>query len=394
MTLTFISNYINHHQIPFCNACYELLGEDFRFVQTEPMEQERVAMGWHTDGTNLPYVKCLYEQEEECERLIQESDVLLAGWTLREDLIGKRLKVGKATIRISERLYREGQWKAISPRGLIRKYKDHTRYRNGNVFLLCAGAYVPSDFHLIHAYPDKMYKWGYFPETVHYTQEQWQELKPVGGCLEIVWAGRFIPLKHPEFMIMLAKWLKEKGAEDFHIHMAGSGELEKELKEQAQRYGVSEYITFHGFLPPEQVRKIMEGCHIHIFTSNYLEGWGAVVNEAMNSGCAVVANVQAGAVPYLISHKKNGMIYADGSFEDMANAVLYLAQHPCEREQMGRAAYETIAELWNAERAAGELIRFAQGILKGQVVPAKEGPLSPAPVISPAKMNTYVMRKQ
>ena len=91
MTLTFISNYINHHQIPFCNACYELLGEDFRFVQTEPMEQERVAMGWHTDGTNLPYVKCLYEQEEECERLIQESDVLLAGWTLREDLIGKRL---------------------------------------------------------------------------------------------------------------------------------------------------------------------------------------------------------------------------------------------------------------------------------------------------------------
>ena len=38
----------------------------------------------------------------------------------------------------------------------------------------------------------------------------------------------------------------------------------------------------------------MEKCHIHIFTSNHLEGWGAVVNEAMNSGCCEVANVQAG----------------------------------------------------------------------------------------------------
>ena len=48
----------------------------------------------------------------------------------------------------------------------------------------------------------------------------------------------------------------------------------------------------------------MEKSHIHLFTSNHLEGWGAVVNEAMNSGCAVVANREAGAVPYLIEHGK------------------------------------------------------------------------------------------
>ena len=37
MTITFISNYINHHQIPFSNACYTLLGEGYHFVQTQPM---------------------------------------------------------------------------------------------------------------------------------------------------------------------------------------------------------------------------------------------------------------------------------------------------------------------------------------------------------------------
>lgn len=400
MTITFISNYINHHQIPFSNACYEKLGEDFRFIQTEAMEQERIDMGWHTDGTSLPYVICLYEEEEKCRQLIAQSDILIAGWTSREDLVGARLKEGKPVIRISERLYREGQWKAVSPRGLIHKYKDHTKYRKGKAYLLCAGAYVPSDFHIIRAYPGKMFQWGYFPETIHYTKEQWENLKPSGDTLHIVWAARFIPLKHPEFMVRLASLLKQRtdlwtgekgGFRNFCIHMAGSGKMEEEIKDRAREAGVEEQMRFYGYLSPEEVRRVMEGCHIHVFTSNYLEGWGAVVNEAMNSGCAEVANVEAGAVPYLIHHGKNGLIYPKGDFDKMAEAVIYLASHHEEREHMGREAYETITRLWNGEHAACELIRFAEEILKGEPVPAKEGPLSIAPVISPGKMYQTMM---
>ena len=45
--MAFVSNYINHHQIPFCNAMHRLLEGNFVFVQTEAMEAERVRMGWH-----------------------------------------------------------------------------------------------------------------------------------------------------------------------------------------------------------------------------------------------------------------------------------------------------------------------------------------------------------
>ena len=400
MTITFLSNYINHHQIPFCNACYELLGNEFFFVQASPMEEERVAMGWHTDGITLPYVHCLYEKEEKCLSLIEESDILLAGWSEREDLVQKRLLAGKPVIRISERIYREGQWKAISPKGLIHKYREHFRFRNDRAYLLCAGAYVASDFALIKSYPEKMYRWGYFPETVKYTDEQWQSLKAKEGILSIVWAGRFMPLKHPEFMIRLAEYLKKrddlwqgKAYTDFCIHMVGSGEMEQELQCMAKESDVEDKLIFYGFMEPEKVRRIMEKSHIHIFTSNHLEGWGAVVNEAMNSGCAEVANVQAGAVPYLVEHEKNGMIYPDGDFDKMAQAVCFLIENPKRMEEMGRAAYETITSLWNAEQAASELVRFAEGVLKGEAVPAASGPLSQAPVISPAKMYQYLMKK-
>lgn len=408
MTITFISNYINHHQIPFSNACYELLGEDYHFIQTQPMEQERLLMGWSQEGEKLPYVSFLYEEEEACRKLIMESDVLLAGWSGREDLVLERLNQGKLTIRVSERLYREGQWKAISPKGLLHKYKEHTKYRNKPAYLLCAGAYVPSDFHIIHAYPKKMFKWGYFPETRYYEKEQLAQMKEKDGKIHIVWAGRFIPLKHPEYMLRLAKSLKQnpemadghlyagKGGQSirFHIHMVGSGEMEEQLLKLAKEYDVEDVITFYGFKAPDEVRSIMEKCNIHIFTSNHLEGWGAVVNEAMNSGCAVVANVQAGAVPYLIRHKKNGMVYPDGSYEKMEEALRYLLKYPGQREKMGMEAYETITGMWNAPQAAKELLRMIEGFMEGRIEPAPEGPLSPAPVVAPGRMYRWMLEKE
>ena len=176
LQFVFVSNYINHHQIPFCNAMYRELNGSFRFIQTEPMEEERVKMGWQ-DESDLSYVKHFYEESGECGRLIMDAEVVLFGGTDDESYIAPRLAAGKPVLRYSERLYKTGQWKAVTPRGLLKKFKDHTKYRNSPVYLLCSGAYVPSDFHIVRAYPDKMFRWGYFPETKHYDLDRLMEGK-------------------------------------------------------------------------------------------------------------------------------------------------------------------------------------------------------------------------
>ena len=389
MTITFVSNYINHHQIPFSNAMYEQLGQDYCFIQTEPMEEERRNMGWSLEEGRIPYVHCLYEEEDFCNRKIMESDCVLAGWSGREDLIEQRLNAGKLTFRISERIYREGQWKAISPKGLYHKYKEHIRYRRSPAYLLCAGAYVASDFRLIHAYPGKMLKFGYFPELRTYEGDELWDKKRKDG-VDIIFAGRFMPLKHPEYMIRLAADLKQQyldgskktktGApiSDIRIHMAGSGQMEEELRKLTQKLQVEEMVNFYGFQSPTAVRDLMEKCHIHIFPSNHLEGWGAVVNEAMNSGCGVVACKQAGAVPYLIQDGENGFTF-QGGYEELLQKVTVLIEDPELRLRMGKAANKTIAQYWNAEHAASELLRVIKEVqLTGKLLPAKEGPLSPA----------------
>ena len=397
MKITMISNYINHHQIPFSNVLHEKMGDDYHFIQTEPMEEERIQMGWGVEAEKIPYVLFLDKQLELCKQLIAESDILLVGWMEHEDLIAERLNSDKLTIRISERLYREGQWKAISPKGLIRKYKEHTSHRKHPVYLLCAGAYVASDFSIVKAYPNKMFRFGYFPEFKEFTKEQLRKMHVWGEKknqeeIQIVWAGRFIPLKHPEFALKLAENLKKQGYR-FHLHMVGGGELEHELKQSTKRKELSDEITFYGFLKPMQVRKIMEKCHIHLFTSNYLEGWGAVVNEGMNSGCVEVANVEVGAAPFLIHHGKNGLVYKDGSYEDMEAQVRYLLEHPVEAGNMAMAAYETIATQWNAGEAAKRLLEFYDGWKKGSLNLPDTGPFSVAPVVAPKKMYEYMIQR-
>ena len=395
MKITMISNYINHHQIPFSNALYEKIGEGYHFIQTEPMEEERIQMGWGVEAEKIPYIVFLDKQMELCKQLIEESDVLLVGWMEHEELIADRLNSNKLTIRISERLYREGQWKAISPKGLLRKYKEHTSHRKNPVYLLCAGAYVPSDFSIVKAYPNKMFRFGYFPEFKEFTTEQLKKMHIWGSRkneeeIQIVWAGRFIPLKHPEFIVRLAENLKSRGYR-FHIHMVGGGELEGELKQSVKRKDLQKEVSFYGFLKPGQVRKIMERSHIHLFTSNYLEGWGAVVNEGMNSGCVEVANVEVGAAPFLIQHGKSGLVYKDGTYEDMEKQVIYLLEHPKEASNMGIAAYQTIAKQWNAGKAADRLMKFYEDWKNGSIELPEEGPFSAAPVIAPKKMYEYMM---
>lgn len=409
--LVFLSNYLNHHQIPFCDAMYRLLEGSFVFIQTEAVEEERVRMGWK-ERNEKPYLHLYYEEPGECRRLMEECGVAIFGGTDDESYIRSRLESGRPVLRYSERLYKSGQWKAVSPRGLIKKYQDHTRYRRRPVYLLCAGAYVPSDFHIVRAYPGRMLKWGYFPETRHYDVDKLIQGKG-NGCVRLLWAARMIDWKHPELPVKTAAYLKERGC-SFHLDMVGGGALENRVRELIGCYGLEEEVTLRGYCTPEEARELMERSHIYLATSDRKEGWGAVVNEAMNSGCAVVGDHRMGAVPYLIRHGRNGMIYRDGREKQLFRMTEELVRNRELREQLSRNAVHTITEEWNAEKAAERLTVFCeeQGFWEmpeterecGRSVETaamaqewklpQEGPCSVAPVISERRMYRILMKNR
>ena len=394
MEVTFFSNFLNHHQLPFCLEMKKHLGDEFCFVETEPIEQERLEMGYEDMGEKYPFVLKSYKNDE-CYKLALEkgykSDVVIIG-SAPEIFIQERLNKNKITFRYTERILKEGVVRALDPRVSYGVWKQNTRYKDKNMFLLCASAYTSYDMHLFGAYPGKMYKWGYFPEVKNYDIDNLLKKKQENKEISILWAGRFLKWKHPEFAIKVAEGLKRKGY-SFNLTMIGNGEMREDLRKEVQKKELQDVVLFKEFMPPESVRKYMEKADIFLFTSDFNEGWGAVLNESMNSGCAVVASHAIGSVPFLLKHGVNGMIFKSGDEIELLNQVMQLCDDEELRTNLGRQAYKTLSEEWNASNAALNFLKLSDAIMNKKTVEILSGPCSTADIVSQRKMYAFLRKE-
>lgn len=376
-TIVIASNYFNHHQRYLSEALDEMTGHSFFFIETMEMEQERKNMGWGT--TDIPaYVLQAYDpaQRKKCRKLIQEADVVIWG-SCPYGLILPRLLAHKLTFCYSERIFKEGL-SGFGFWGRAIKYGLLYRPPQKNHYLLASSAYASADHARLNLFRDKTLRWGYFPQTITYSLPQMMAEK---NPTSILWAARMIPWKHPEYAITAAKQLRQWGCA-FTMELVGNGELQQEMERLVAKEGLQAQVKLTGVCTPEQVRKKMEKAAIFLVTSDRNEGWGAVVNESMNSGCAVVACRGVGAAPFLIENGKNGLLFEVGDPAELAAQTRFLLEHPRQRQQLGEEAYRTIADTWNSSCAARRLIALSQDLLDGKTPALPEsGPCSPAPII-------------
>ena len=371
----FISNFFNHHQRPFSDEMYKAIGAGYVFLETEIIPDERKNMGWDTNISS-PYV--VRYKKNKHQVLIDSADVVIFG-SAPYELIEKRMKSGKLTYVYSERLYKEKCEIYKLPIRFLKQQKKFGRYRN--VYLLCSSGYTAADYAKTCVFINKAYKWGYFPETKRY--EDVDALIATKDPQKILWCGRFLDWKHPDDMVTVAKRLREEGY-DFQIDLIGTGAMEGQLCRLIARNNLVDRVHLLGSMSPEEVRSHMEKASIYLFTSDRNEGWGAVLNESMNSACAVVASHAIGSVPYLIENEKNGLIYRDGDLDDLYQKVKYLLDHPDRRAELAKNAYATIVDEWNAENAAKKFLALSEELIDSQkaVFSTEEGVCSKAELLS------------
>lgn len=360
MKIVFVSNYFNHHQKPFCEEMYKIIGENFSFVSTSVMREERKSLGY-IQGDYPPYVHLAYvddQRRNSAIKLINDADAVIIG-SAPNNMIKERIKAKKLIFRYSERPFKR---KISLARKVYHAVRFHANdFGSKKIYMLCSSAYASEDYASIGMYKNRMYKWGYFPETKQLNLDMLFLNKKKNT---ILWCGRFLDWKHPDDAIQVARKLKERGY-DFHLNMIGIGSMEEYLKQLVDDYKLDDVVHFLGAMPPDQVRIYMEESGIYLFTSDRQEGWGAVLNEAMNSGCAVVASDATGSAPFLIDDGENGMIYQSENVDMLFEKVKYLLDQQEKQEEYGRAAYQTIADEWNANIAAKrlmDLIKYVLGI--------------------------------
>lgn len=379
MKFVLLSNYLSIHQLPFCEYLYEQFGADFWFIATTRIEPTRLSQGYSDLNSKYPFVIRAYESDAEkkkARQLTDEADVVVIG-SAPLDYIQPRLRAGRLTFLYSERLYKSGYQAWKLPVRLWRFWKKYGRHKN--LYLLCASAYTAADFAKTGTFLNKAYKWGYFPKTFCCSDIDGLLEKKKGGT--ILWAARFLDWKHPEHVIEVARRLKAENY-DFQIRMLGSGKRWDAIRQMICEHDLQEHVQLLGSVPAEEVRGYMDSASIFLFTSDRNEGWGAVLNESMNSGCAVVASDAIGAVPFLMKDGENGLCYRSGNVDELYEKVKYLLDHPQVCKALGKQAYKTITELWCAEIAAERLLLLSRSIIQGQKRPTlfESGPCSKAEI--------------
>lgn len=362
MKIVFVSNYFNHHQESLALAFDKATGGQFHFIACSVMGDFRRQLGYKDMNHAHPFIVRAYENYAEVVRakqLIDEADMVIAG-SAPEALLAGRKAQNKPIFYYAERPLKNGFEILKYP---VRLFRWKKKYPNKKpLYMLCASGYTASDYKKFGVFKNKCYKWAYFPAVKTY--ENADELIQTKKKNSLVWVGRFIDWKHPEVPIEIAKRLKNDGY-DFTMNMIGNGEMLETIKGLVQAQGLEKQVHVLGAMPTEKVREYMEESQIMLFTSDRKEGWGAVLNEGMNSACVPVANVLIGSAPFLIKDGANGFLYKDGDIDGAYQKVKMLLDDNARRDDMAKKAYETMVNEWNAENAAKKFLILAEQILQG-----------------------------
>ena len=366
MKIVFVSNFLNHHQLPLCLEFEKKTEENFKFIATEPVPEERLSLGYHDLNEKYDFVICTYKSEDEKAKAKQaclDADVVILG-SAPYEFVKERIKKGKVVFRFCERPLKNG----LEPlKYLPRFIKWHKSFPMSKPnYMLCASAYTSADFAKFGLYINRCFKWGYLPVVERYDDidSLIEKKKP----MSLLWVARLIPLKHPEVAIEVARRLRAEGY-PVELNIVGNGIMEDELKQKLKDESLEEFIHMCGSMSPEQVRQYMDKSEILLFTSDRNEGWGAVLNEAMNSACVPISSHVIGAAPFLTTDGVDGLIYEDGNTDDLFEKTKWLLDNETKRKEMAKNAYNTMANEWNAENAAVKFIELASRVLSGEKHP-------------------------
>lgn len=378
MKLAIFSVVLNIHQVCIADELYELTGHDFVFVELE----KSIGLnnkGGSEDFSTRPYLLQSWrdvDSETKAMEIARNAEVVIFGGYMALKYQIERLKEDRLTFEMGERWLKHRQ-SFFSPRLLKNIWNYHIRgWKNRPLYKLCSSSYCANDQYLLQTFKRRCYKWGYFTKVENVNIEDIIYLNPQDRPA-LMWCARFLDWKHPEMVVKLAHRLKENNY-DVQIDMYGIGVEMSKVKSMASALGVEKMVVFKGNVPNAELLSAMQKHDIFLFTSDRNEGWGAVLNESMSNGCAVVASNAIGSVPFLVKDGENGLIFKSRSVESLYEKVDFLLRHPDERRKMANRAYYTMRDVWSPRQAAVNLLSLIDNLQKGKDSSIKEGPCSKA----------------
>lgn len=176
---------------------------------------------------------------------------------------------------------------------------------------------------------------------------------------EIVAAGRLSVQKNFAMLLdAFAIICQEKP--EYILRIFGQGPCEHALRQQSENLGIADRVVFEGFC--DHVHEKIKDSDIFVLSSDF-EGIPNALMEAMAMGFpSVSTDCPSGGPQMLIQHKENGLLVPVNDAKKMAEEILWLIDHPEQKERLASAAKETYAK-YSIDEITQKWISFFDSIL-------------------------------
>ena len=179
--------------------------------------------------------------------------------------------------------------------------------------------------------------------------------------LVVTFVGRLHPQKGVDVLLQaLGKVAVDLPQLKWRLQLVGEGPLRNCLEAQTQDMGIHHRVDFLGQV--KDVFPILYESDIFVLPSRS-EGMSNALIEAMACGSpCVVTDIPANAE--IVEDRKNGLVVNVDDDEDIARAIVYLAEHENLRERLGREAANTIDSHYSLDSVVDQYLSVYQNLLQ------------------------------
>lgn len=180
-----------------------------------------------------------------------------------------------------------------------------------------------------------------------------------GEDFRVVSVGWFKEYKGFHYIVQAIARLVEQGI-DARLHLAGDGPQKGYLVQLAGKLGITDRVTFHGYLDHDRLVALYRDCDVFAMGSIEMTNFGRqdvipnVIAEAMATGLPVVST-KMGGIPELVVDGVSGMLVPQRDPAAMADGLAKIAKDKELGARLRAAALDRVATIWDRNRNLEEL---------------------------------------
>jgi glycosyltransferase involved in cell wall biosynthesis len=189
--------------------------------------------------------------------------------------------------------------------------------------------------------------------------------------IRFVYLGRLVAYKSPDLLLEgFVQFARSARTVDARLEIIGDGPMRTELEAEAGRLGVTDRVTFAGWLSKSDASARLRASDVFVHPS-LREPGGTSVLEAMATGLPCIVADWGGPAEYV--QDGTGIRISVASREafvgNIADAMAQLATNPQLRSDMGAKARARVAEYYDWDVLTAQLVKIYQELMDSRARP-------------------------